>query len=724
MSVSNRLNALSTERQRIPADGSGEAGASAPSARDVARLDASVAESRAGLAETVKKRDALRRDSLAFEARAAEGRARAAMEGKRIDSLLRVESAAMDEAAARILKARQSFSNSREKAQIEELKRRRLQVEEQLAAARAAFGAAAAARDRTKGATGAEERKITQQRAPLAALLAGAEAQLSEKLAEREALRHVDEMIVLDSAIKKTKDELNAAIERKAMRKKGADKLVDYYESELSSLMGKLDDAKRRYPQTAQYQSRWAAAISAAEKRRLLEKTSVALSAQIASLTSRRNQQMRNLDEFNRTHPSPVATWSRRVAQLDSVAAANEAAARRFVRLRDSLDARASILGSMAEGLSAVAAAETRKGDSAAAGAKRRWSELSALAARARADSVQKESVHRARIARLRTDLAAASARADALERECAESAAARERLAKSAADAGIRAERAKASSVQRRKALDDLIAATENEVARLSMRGDSVSRELQSIAREFDQRLRRHGLAISSINARLAACEKQIAAAKGGEASARMRRPAAGRALTDTLGRIMSDIEAVLFSIESKKSEIAALEKRRPAAEGELQGEVSKLDSIIAEETRALAAKQNALAAMQAKRNQTAQRLKAPVAQPTMQPAVQGANQSEAPAPVAAASVPPAPVAQAKAPSPPVSEDGGQNAIIAQKNIENIYSLLGSGKIDEASGHFNALRSFLMRYASPDAYQALAQAVEKAAGKKKGPKY
>ena len=421
MSASNQLNALSSRRQQVPMEGSGEGARTAQtSRRDHQRVDSLITSKQADLAAWGKRRDQARQDSLALEARISENRIKILNEGRRVDSLVQIATAAMNEMATRQAKARTETSNSPEQAKLTELSKQKFQIEAQLVLTRAEITTSTVDRERLRVAFGDADKKIVQDHLPLAAALASAESIFSDKIAERAALDAVMEMIQLDSAIRKAKDDLNSAIEKKDMNKKGADKLVDQYESDVSTFMGKLDDVRRKNPKATSYDPKISGLVSTADKRKRAETFIGSVNSEIATLTARRDQARRNMENFDRTHPSPARAWAPRLSQLDSTVAVKERAAAQLGLRRDSLENLLVSLKRMVEGFSAAAQAEIRKADSAAAFTKKQWSDLTMQRAQVRGDSLKNESTLSVGLMRLRSEQAKVSAQVSMVDRDIA----------------------------------------------------------------------------------------------------------------------------------------------------------------------------------------------------------------------------------------------------------------------------------------------------------------
>ena len=364
------------------------------------------------------KRDQMRQDSMVLETKVSEKRMEIIGEGRRIDSLLLIATAVMKTVAAKQIKARESAANNPEQVKLDDIKKQMVQVEAQIASIKAEITAVAADRERLRTSSGSAEKKIDQSRSPLATTLANTQTLLSEKINEREALKSLDEMIRLDSAIAKAKNDLNSAIEKKAMGKRGAGKLVEQYENDVSTLMGQLDDAKRKNPKTALFETKLANAASTRDKRTYAAKFMALVTTEIASLTARRDQAQRNLNDFDRMNPSPVKSWSRRLGQLDDMTATKTKLMRGLALRHDSLDRQMAMLQNMMQGFGAATHAKIRKADSLAVFSKKQWSDLTVRRGQVHGDSMRNESTLSIGLMRLRVELAKASAQISTLTRK------------------------------------------------------------------------------------------------------------------------------------------------------------------------------------------------------------------------------------------------------------------------------------------------------------------
>jgi hypothetical protein len=591
MAASNQLNVLSSRRLQVPSAGSGEGIKSAEaSRRDLARIDSLTAMRQADLAAWGKRRDQLRQDSMALEAGIFEGRIKISGDGGRVDSLIRIAAAAMSESAAKQAKAREGSANNPDQARLNELSRQKFQAEAQIVPTRAEITASTVDRERLKVASVDADKKILQGRIPLSAALAYAESQIAEKAEEREALLLLNEKIKLDSAMRKAKDALNSAIEQRAMKKKGAEKLVNQREGEVSTLGGRLDDIVRKNPRVTQYESKLGGARSVAEKCARIETLLASVKAEIASLTARRDQAKQNLENFEMTHPATAKAWAPRLGQLDSTVAVKEKTLAGLVARRDSLESLMATVKRTVEGFTYAANAENRKADSAAEIAKKQWSDLAQRRAQARGDSMKNESALSVGLMRLRSEQAAVSERMSALDREIASSLSGKERLKQAIVDAQNREEKSKTANQAERNRLDSLIAAKEQEVTQLSMQNEKISQDFQSASRDLDQELQKQGAAAASIATRIPVAEQELIVLKGQGEAVRKDRAALEKACLDTLRDRGRNLNAVRTSLLSKKNEIAALRNQRGAMLQNLKGEIERLDDMVAAEGRSIA--------------------------------------------------------------------------------------------------------------------------------------
>jgi len=136
-------------------------------------------------------------------------------------------------------------------------------------------------------------------------------------------------------------------------------------------------------------------------------------------------------------------------------------------------------------------------------------------------------------------------------------------------------------------------------------------------------------------------------------------------------------------------------------AALAKIQTKVQSSGAEIIKRNAVIAGKKEGLSAAQAQRDAMALKLKT----------------------LGEAAPPPPPAVAAAVSMAGVSSASAGNTEAAQKLVEEIYVLIGSDKIDEAVGRFNAGQSFLSTNVNAEAFQVLKYAVDQAIeSRNKGP--
>ena len=437
MSVSNQLNVLTTKRQTFPgAETGGESKAVNALQREIARADSAIKAKQNDIASFSKKRDQLRQDSLLQESEAGEIRKRSQNDGRRLDSLILAMAQSMADGQGKQGKGRESAAAlAQEQARLSDLTRQRAVVEAQIAKIKGEISGINAERDRLKASSGSSQKKLETARAPLASAIATAEEELQGRTADKEALTMLMEKVKLDSAIAKAKNNLDAAIEQRARGKRGAEKLVDQREGEVTTLMGQLDDVVRKQPKVAQYELQISGLTSTELKRKQVETMTGQANAEIAALSVRRDQAKQALEEFDKSHQSGASPSSQRIAQLDSSSQAREKSLTALLERGDSIAVQLTSSQHALEGLNAAVKAESAKADSGATQARKQKTELLVQRAQLRADSMKSESTAMVAMMKVKTEQAKLGAQYSVLDRETNNLIATKEKLKQAIVD-------------------------------------------------------------------------------------------------------------------------------------------------------------------------------------------------------------------------------------------------------------------------------------------------
>jgi chromosome segregation ATPase len=201
----------------------------------------------------------------------------------------------------------------------------------------------------------------------------------------------------------------------------------------------------------------------------------------------------------------------------------------------------------------------------------------------------------------------------------------------------------------------------------------------------------------VTALDTLIASKERELADLRGQREKARQdaakdqRKQSADRTVMHQ--NIMNQRQAA----QRRQAEMASMTAQRgklqqdsAAALSRIQSEIKASGAEILRHTSLVAAKKAELAELTAKRADLAAKL-----------SIMGMEPQQAAA------------------SAPASQAAASSAA-AQKTVEEIYTLIGSDKIDEAVGRFNAQRSFLSASVNPEAFQVLNYAIDQAMASRK----
>jgi hypothetical protein len=582
--ATSQLTTMNARKQQLTTDDAGgESKAVSLILKDIARDDSLIHDKKSETADWEKKRDQLRQDSISEESKASDSRTHIQIENKRLDSLLQISSTMQGDAAGKSAKSKELTTNlALEQAKLGDAMRQKTVVEAQIARIKGEISTVNAERTRLRAVTGASQKKSEQDRSSLSETLAAAEAKLQEKIEYKETISALIEKFHLDSAIHKAKEALNSAIEQQAMDKKGAEKLVNQREVEVTQLLVQLDDVVRKHSKLSQEEAQLSGLSTSAEKHNRLDSLLSGAAAALATQTSLRDKANRDLNEFDRTRPVVLSTSTKSLAMLDSLSSVKEKSGMTLAAKRDSIENLIAFSQRSVETMAASARLEAAKADSATSAARKQRADLMVQRAQIRTDSIKSESSLMVAMIRLRTEQAKTAFRTAALDREITNLNAAKERLKQSVIDTRNRDKQVKAAGQQERNRLDSLIGAKEQEIAQISKQNEKLPQDLQLALKDLDQLVKKQSSLISSASSQITSAEQDISAISQEFEAARKERLNEEKSIVEKIGGLERDKTAIAASITAKKNEIANLKYQRGGRQRGLKREMARLDSLI----------------------------------------------------------------------------------------------------------------------------------------------
>jgi chromosome segregation ATPase len=232
----------------------------------------------------------------------------------------RVQSAkgALDQAKARLAEKKGAVN-----ATVQQLISRKASLASQLTQSSGSIKGYEAELSRLRANAGAVQKKYEAGRAPIAAQLNEATTTLATREQQQKVWMVIRDKFTLDSTISATRNQLDELIQQAASGKRGAKKLIDPKETELNALLGKQDGYLHE-PGVKQMEAQLAS-LTMSQKRARIEQVLSNIANDISKQTTLKMQAQQALAQYDTNNPLSSDPSLKRMRQLDTLLAAEQA---------------------------------------------------------------------------------------------------------------------------------------------------------------------------------------------------------------------------------------------------------------------------------------------------------------------------------------------------------------------------------------------------------------
>ncbi|MBN2036203.1 MAG: hypothetical protein JW768_05630 [Chitinispirillaceae bacterium] len=530
-----------------------------------------------------KRREKLRKDSIEAENKINAGRLEFRMQVAGIDSSIE----AID---AEIAKAEKKLAANEEKKEkkaadlnktIASLTGQKRGLSDRVNRAETEITQLTAEKKRIAQTADVAQKRHKQIRAPLEKALADAEEQLEVAKEEYSLLKALHDKLRLDSAISKTRDLLDKAIQAEAERKRGAKKEVENRENELNEHLKIIDSIKQNTPGLRQKEASFPAPTIAQKKGKVKDALDAAKKP-VALAKEKHDKAKQDLKDFDVKNPPPADPTKKETAVIDKTIAAKKKEIIQMTEQLDSLDMALEQMQSSLDLLAKPVKGKPAKDDSEVLSKKKEKRSLVSERAKIVKDSSGNEKANAGSILRIKNSLASIGGKMIATQNEVTKLTSARDNAKKALADLKTKIKNAATSQKAEKEKIDSSIAAKQQSITLVSMKSEKLRQDSMTIAKREAQQLKNLDPPPSMFGQQLANAEKEVAQLQATSDSLNRIIQASQAQPAKQARKISLEITAVSRSLSAARREIEQLEKAKEAAFERLKNDKDKFESLV----------------------------------------------------------------------------------------------------------------------------------------------
>jgi chromosome segregation ATPase len=585
ITVSNDLAALTERREKTGTSRGGlDERAIAQQQSQTVHSDTVIRQRQADLSNLGARRDKLRQDSLAAETKRLGDRAALRQQLRQLDSQTVLCDAAIGQAEQKQAKERgekeQKIARMKESYGL--MARQKQGFDEKITRTNTDVSVYMSERQRLVQSAGAAQTKYEQLRAPLDKALADAETSVQRFTKDKPLLMTLRQKLRIDSAIAKTRDLLDKAIQMEAERKKGGKKLVERRESELDSLLLVQDMVVRSTPGLRQKEQQIHGA-TVSQKCALTDSALAGIDRKIALAQAQLDKAKQNIGDFDRKTPPVKNPAGQRIAQLDTMVTAKK---KDVIQMTDWIDSLNMTMQELQTNITAGAAAlqtGPAKTDTTGQARKAEKTALAGKRVKLQRDSIQVETAAAETMLRIKNDAAALATQSAKTQNEIDRAAAEREKAKQSIAALLEKDKQLQNSTLAEKNKFDSLIAVKQQEVSAVSAQSDKLRQDSASLVKKLEQQVKNLSPAPGSLAATLSDASKELGALQTQSDSLRRLVSAGGQGrMSDNVRKIAQQLASVNASIDGVRNDMATLNAQKEEAFSVLNADKRYYDSLV----------------------------------------------------------------------------------------------------------------------------------------------
>jgi hypothetical protein len=580
---SNDLAVLSGRREQPALPAGADERAITQMQTQAARYDSIIRLRQTDLSNLAARRSKFRQDSLDVETRRLGDRNRFRSQMYPFDSLIALCDAAIRQAEQKVAgdQAEKEKKLSLIKENYELMARQKKGFEERIGRANAEITTYLAERQRLAQTAGAAQQRYEQLRAPYDGALNEAMNELQRLTRDKPLLQTLRQKLRIDSAIAKTRDALDKAIQLSAGNKKGGKKLVEQRETELDSLQALEEMLLRGTPGLRQRESQ-TRGLTVSQKAALTDSTLASIDKKIAFATVQLDKARRGLEDFDRKNPPVRNAAGQRIAQLDTLIAQKKKEGIQMTDWSDSLNMAMQDAQNAIAGFAAAKRTGSPDVDKFINAKKDEKAGLAAKRAKIQRDSLQNDAAAMEALRRIKNDDAALADQVTRLQSEIDRTAAERDKTKQSLASAIEKNRQATTAALADKKKNENLVTAKQQGITNLSLQSDKLRQDSVALIKNLDQQVAALSPALRSLAGTLSDYGREIGALEAQSDSLRRLASATHERSSDGARTVAQQIAAVNRSIENAQGDIAALNAQKKEAYARLESDKRFYDSLI----------------------------------------------------------------------------------------------------------------------------------------------
>jgi chromosome segregation ATPase len=583
VTMSSDLTAISGRREQAITPAGADERAISQLQAQVARYDSTIRTLQSDLANCTARRNKLRQDSLQAETRIANERSRFRMQMYPFDSLSALCDIAIRQAEQKL--ASDQAAKEQKINQIKEnfilMARQKKGFDDRVARNNADINTFSAERQRLAQSSGAAQTRYEQLRGPYDRALTDAVNELQHLTRDKPLLKTLRHKLTVDSAIAKTRDGLDKAIQLAAENKKGGKKLVEQRDSELDSLQALQDLIVRSTPGLRQKEAQ-IHGVTISQKSMLTDDAIAAIDKKTAFATAQLDKARRELEAFDRKNPPVQNPSGQRIAQLDTLLALKK---KEVIQMTDWSDSLNMLLQETQNTIAAFSGSARTGSPESDRVIKEKKDEKTALAgrrAKLQRDSIQNDAAAMEVIGRIRNDCAASAGQLVRTQSEKDRTVSERDKTMQSLSAAQEKNLRSNAAALAEKKKNDNLVASKQQDITSLSLQSEKLRQDSIAIVKQQEQQIKGLSPTMGSLANMLSDNGREINTLQAQSDSLKRLASAGQGRINDDTHKISLQINSVSRSIENTQNDIVTLNAQKKDAYTRLESDKRYYDSLI----------------------------------------------------------------------------------------------------------------------------------------------
>jgi hypothetical protein len=582
VTVSNDLGALSGRRGESGKTGSDDDRASANLLAPGVQSDSLIRARQSDMMNLSARRSKLRQDSIDLETRRLNDRNRFRSQMFPLDSLSSLCDAAIRQTEQKM--AGDQADRNRKIAQMKEqyslMARQKQEFADRISRNNTDVQTSSTERQKLSQSAGATQQRYEQLRAPYDKALNAAMSEIQRCTRDKPLLEKLRKKLRLDSAIARTRDGLDKAIQISAANKKGGKKLVEQRESELDSLLAELDFVVRQTQGLRQIEAQ-IRGVTIHQKAAFTDSALANIDKKTAAAATKLDKARRELSAFDGKNPPVRNPAVQRIAQLDTIISMKK---KESIRMTDGIDSLNMVLQDIQNSINRYSSAQAGSPEANNLIKEKKAEKVSLADKRSRIqrDSAQNDAAAANAMNRLNKDAAVLAEQSTRLQGEINRLTAERDKTKQSLAALLDKNREAKNAADAEKRKIESMYSSKEEKLNNLSAQSDKLRRDSVAVLTQLGQQINSLTPSPASLLGTLSAYSREIEGFQAqSDSLKRLMQEGQGRT-NDETRKISQQIASVTNAIEDLKRAATGLNEQKKAALARLESDRRFYDSLV----------------------------------------------------------------------------------------------------------------------------------------------